>query len=84
MHELSKHTGYSVWEQLSDVAPEFSMSLVMGAMVYALNALPASSFVKLVMQIIVGVFICVAIARGTHMESWNYVIELLKRKPVRE
>lgn len=80
MHELSKHTGYTIKKQLLDVAPEAGMGAVMGIIVYAMNALPAPSLVKLALQILVGVGVCVVIARGTHMESWEYAVDLISKK----
>lgn len=80
MRELSKHTGYNIRRQLLDVMPEAGMGVVMGVVVYAMNVLPISSLAKLVAQILVAIAVCVAIARGAHMESWEYAVELLTKK----
>lgn len=80
MRELSRHTGYGVGRQIADVLPEAGMSVVMGAIVFAMNALPIPSLAKLAAQIAVGIVVCIAIARGVHMESWEYAMELVGRK----
>lgn len=80
MRELSRQTGYTVRNQILDVLPEVTMSLVMGVVVFSLNAASLSSLAKLLMQVTVGIVICVTIARGTHMESWDYMVELLSKK----
>ncbi len=80
MRELSRHTGYRVADQARDVVPEASMALAMGAAVYAMNLLPIPSLAKLLAQTTVGVAVCVAIARCTHMESWEYAVGILAKR----
>lgn len=84
MRELSRHTGYSIKRQLLDVAPEAGMGVAMGAVVYALNALPVPNLAKLAVQIVTGVAVCVVIARGARMESWGYAAGLLRGKARRK
>ena len=84
MRELSKHTGYTIRRQLLDVAPEAGMGVAMGIVVCALNVLPIQSLAKLAVQIVAGVVVCVAIARGTRMESWEYAVELLGKRTGRK
>lgn len=54
--------------------------MAMGAVVYALNALPIPNLAKLEVQIVTGVAVCVVIARGARMESWEYAAGLLHGK----
>ncbi len=80
MRELSRHTGYRIADQARDVVPETCMAIAMGLVVYAVNFLPVLSLVKLVIQIVVGIAVCVAIARCTHMESWEYAVAILSKR----
>ncbi len=80
MRELSRHTGYGVKEQVTDALPEVCMSVAMGFVVFALNAMCVPSIVKLLVQIAIGVAVCVVIACFSHMESWDYAVGILKKK----
>jgi O-antigen/teichoic acid export membrane protein len=78
MRELRKHTGYAARRQFLDVVPEGALSLAMGCCVYAVNFLPASNLVKLLLQIAVGVVVYGGVARATHMESWDYAAGIVR------
>ena len=55
--EDRKLVGYSFYEQLSDLAKSFFVGMVMGVVVYALGTVEINAFLRLIMQLTVGVLV---------------------------
>lgn len=72
---------YPVTEQIKDIMPPLVVSVIMGGIVYALNYLPiANAFVKLLLQVVVGVCVYVGLAFILKLDSLSYVLRSLKGK----
>lgn len=50
-----KFIGYSSWMQIKDITPSFTIAIIIALLVYFLKYLPASSWLILPLQIIVGI-----------------------------
>lgn len=75
-----KLIGYSVWEQIKDVIPNFLIALIMGGAVYCIQMLKLSLWLTLIAQILFGAFVYVMVAYFSKNESLGYFIELLNIK----
>lgn len=75
-----KLMNYSYWEQLKDILPSLLLSLVMGAVVYAMTWLPWSRMTVLVLQVLAGVVIYAAGAYVLKLEQLQLILNLLKRE----
>ncbi len=73
-----KLLNYSYLEQLKDMLPQIILSLVMGAIVYAVTFLKLSSVITLVIQIPVGVVVYWVGSKLFHIESYEYIVGMLK------
>lgn len=73
-----KLLNYSYLEQVKDMLPQIILSLVMGAIVYAVTFLKLSSVITLVIQIPVGVFVYWVGSKLFHIESYEYIVGMLK------
>ena len=58
--------------------PQIILSLVMGAIVYAVTFLKLSSVITLVIQIPVGVVVYWVGSKLFHIESYEYIVGMLK------
>lgn len=70
---------YSYFEQLKDIMPNILMATVMGACVYTINFLSLPVYLTLIIQIVIGVAIYVLGSKIFKMESFNYVLGVIKR-----
>ena len=73
-----KLLNYSYLEQVKDMLPQIILSLVMGAIVYAVTFLKLSSVITLVIQIPVGVVVYWVGSKLFHIESYEYSVGMLK------
>lgn len=73
-----KLLGYNFTQQLKDIAPSLVMSLVMFAVVYPLSFLNINMYLLLVLQIAVGGIIYLALSAIFKVESFVYILNLLK------
>ena len=73
-----KLLNYSYLEQVKDMLPQIILSLVMGAIVYAVTFLKLSSVITLVIQIPVGVVVYWVGSKLFHIESYEYIVGMLK------
>ena len=74
-----KLLGYRYREQLKDILPSLLLSLVMGAVVYAMSWLPWSRLMVLAAQVLTGVLIYVVGARALKLEQLQLILGILKR-----
>ena len=74
-----KLLNYSFLEQIKDMLPAMILSVIMGAIVYLINFIKLNDFVTLIIQVPLGVVIYFALAKLFKMESFEYILNLLKR-----
>jgi hypothetical protein len=72
-----KLMNYSYLEQLRDMLPQIGLSLGMGVVVYFVQYLGLSSVLTLVIQGILGVMLYVAGSKLFHVESFEYLINVV-------
>lgn len=76
-----KLLGYSISSQWMDIMPSMGLSIVMCAAVYGLQfVLPCGPWLKLALQICAGAVIYGGLAWGLKMESFMYLLGIVKRK----
>lgn len=73
-----KLLGYSSWMQIKDVAPSFTISMIMAIVVYFLKYLPISNWFILPVQIIVGMFTFNLLCKISKIDEYEDVLEILK------
>ena len=73
-----KLLGYSYLDQIVDIFPALLLSAVMGLTVYSVVLLNLSSIVTLIIQLPLGVLIYVLGSKLLHIESYEYILTLLK------
>ena len=76
-----KLLGYSIGSQWMDIMPSMSLSLVMCAAVYLLQfVLPGGAWMKLTVQIIAGAVIYSGLAWMFRVESFQYLVGMVKAR----
>lgn len=70
---------YSYLEQLKDMLPQIGLSCVMGGAVYCVSCLGLSDIITLMIQIPLGVIIYVAGSKLFHIDSYEYVVSIVKQ-----
>jgi len=73
-----KLLNYSYLEQWKDIIPSLLISLLMGLTVYVLNFLSIAEFLKLFVQIVVGVVVYILLAKLFKIECFNYLVNTAK------
>lgn len=73
-----KLLGYSYLEQVKDMLPQILLSLLMGAVVYALSFLPFNNILMLLVQVPVGVAVYVVGSKLFHLDSFDYILNTVK------
>lgn len=73
-----KLLAYSYLNQVQDMLPQIALSVVMGAIVYCVNFLPLNEYLKLVIQVPLGVLIYVGGSILFKLESFTYVMSVAK------
>ena len=72
-----KILGYTSWMQIKDIAPSFSISIIMAVVVYLFKYLPCSNWFILPIQIIVGSCVFILISKTTKIEEYNELVKML-------
>ncbi len=72
--------GYRYREQLMDLIPNCLLSLTMGAAVYAVFLLGLPTYLTLVLQVLLGVVLYVLLSKLFHVESFDYMLGMLRRE----
>lgn len=75
-----KLISYTYKEQAADILPNVLKAGVMAVVVYAINFVPFSPLVKLVVQVACGGVLYIVICIVTRSKEFSYVINLLKSK----
>ena len=73
-----KLLGYSYLEQIKDMLPQIGLSLIMGAAIYLVQLAGFSNIYTLCIQIPLGIIIYIALSKLLHIESFEYVISMIK------
>lgn len=73
-----KLLGYTFKMQLKDILPSLIMSLVMFGAVYPISLLNINVWLMLVIQVIAGAVIYIALSAIFKVESFKYILSLLK------
>lgn len=73
-----KLLGYSYAEQLNDIFPNAVLSIGMCVCVYAVNMLSVGNFIKLSIQIPLGVIIYMIGAKLMKLKSMEYILNIMK------
>jgi O-antigen/teichoic acid export membrane protein len=69
---------YSTKEQIKDIMPIFTVSILMGAIVYISGIMvPCNNFIKIISQSFVGVVVYVGISRIAKIDELNTVYDLM-------
>ena len=72
-----KLLGYSSWMQLRDIAPSYSLAILIAFMVYFLKYLPLSFWVILPIQIIIGATVFLAVTHNVKMREYVEIKRIL-------
>ena len=70
---------YPFISQLRDLMPALLLSVLMGACVYPISLLNLSDWLTLPLQVLVGVLVYVAVSAVFKVESFGYMLALLKK-----
>ena len=73
-----KLLNYSYLEQVKDMMPQILLSLGMGAAIYAVSFLHLSASLTLLIQIPLAVLVYWSGSKIFHVESYTYIIEMVK------
>lgn len=73
-----KLLNYSYPEQLKDMLPQISLSLIMGGIVFCVTFLKLGDVVTLLIQVALGVAIYIAGSFIFHIDSYDYIQSILK------
>lgn len=73
-----KLLGYSYLQQIKDMLPQIGLSVVMAAIVYCVEFLNLHPIVTLLIQIPLGVLIYVAGSKLFKVESFEYILSMIK------
>lgn len=69
---------YSYKEQLIDIMPSLLLAIIMGGIVYLFNFFSIAAWKMLILQIGTGVVIYVGLAKIIKIESYNYLVIIMK------
>lgn len=75
-----KLLNYSYFDQLKDIIPNILLSVFMGVCVYFINFLQLSTIITLLIQIVFGAIIYIIGAKIIKIDSFEYIIDILKNK----
>ena len=78
---------YSYTEQIKDMLPSVLLALFMGVIVYLIGFINLPIIVSLIFQVVVGGAIYIAGAKILKIDSFQYLLELLKsilKKKIKE
>lgn len=75
---VKKLMGYSMKEQIKDMAPSFIMSAIMAVAVWSLKYLPISSLLVLIIQVMVGASLYLAMSICSKNPEYKYLLGFIK------
>ena len=80
MYYENKIIHYSLKEQLQDLLPSLILASVMGGGVYIIHFLPITDWIKLLIQVIVGILFYIGISYLIQFEPFLYLIKMILEK----
>lgn len=75
-----KLLNYSIFELLKDIIPSLSLSGMMGIIVWSLNFFVQNNYILLFIQILLGIFIYIALSKFFKIKCFNEILLVLKKK----
>jgi hypothetical protein len=72
--------GYSSWMQIRDIAPSYSLALVIALSVWFLKYLPLSYWLILPLQIAVGAMVFFILCKQFRFMEYQEIMEILKKR----
>ncbi len=69
---------YGYLEQLKDILPSVCLAILMGIVIYPISLLGFSYFVTLIIQIPIGALIYILGSKILHLDSFNYLLGIIK------
>lgn len=79
-YPVHKRVGYSIWNQLKDILPNFILSVIMFSLVWCTEYLISNAIYCLIIQILVGGFSYVLLSWLTQNDSFYYILSIIKEK----
>ena len=73
-----KLLNYRYLEQLKDILPGIILAVMMGIVVYIIGFIPMPTIVLLMIQIVVGAIIYISLSYIFHLESFEYLIDMIR------
>lgn len=75
-----KRLNYSSFKQLKDVAPDYTVALIVALSVYFLKFLPLSYWIILPIQILVGIVVCIIICEAIKLPEYFEIKTIITEK----
>ena len=75
-----RRLGYRLGEQLADILPALAASAVMGAAVLLAGRLIGRIWLQLAVQVLVGAAVYVLLAWLTHMQAYEMIVRMVRRR----
>ena len=73
-----KLLGYSYLEQVADMIPQIIASTIMGAVIYLINLVDIHYLLMLAIQIPLGVIVYIICSKLMHIDSFDYLLDVIK------
>lgn len=74
-----KLLGYHYIHQLKDILPQIILSLLMGVIVFCIQLINLNDILTLFIQVAVGVMVYIAGSRLFHIDSYDYLMDAIKK-----
>lgn len=71
---------YSIIEQWKDILPSVAISIVMGICVFSIQFVVSNAVICLIVQIVIGALVYLGLAKLFKLESFNYLLGIVKAK----
>lgn len=78
LHPNLKLLDYSYKEQMKDIIPSLLLSIIMGGVVYSILYLNMSSYLTLIIQVLVGAIIYIGLSKLFKIECYEYLLSTIK------
>lgn len=73
-----KLLNYSFKEQMIDIFPTISMAIIMGVAISVVGFLRLPDFLTLIIQVPCGAFIYIVSSKILHLDSFEYLLQIVK------
>lgn len=73
-----KLLGYGYLEQIKDFSPSVFLAVIMGVIVYYIGYIPLPIYATLIVQILCGIIIYIGISFAIKLETFEYLLEMVK------